>query len=196
MDLAGGSMSRRASGFTLVEMVVALTLAGILAAMVSAALNRGLFSGEALIGEADQQKPFVTLRRLLHRDIKSRKLGSDILPTSSGFRLSTTHNLLRSAPLPVMVEWSFHRDRIVRREENPDLNYRSSQVLSRDLQAWELSFYSRKSDQWIDHRLWIMDENRSGPDALALSLTLTGLDQEKLFENITCLTGLQVPPEI
>ncbi len=196
MDLAGGSMNRQASGFTLVEMVVALTLAAILAAMVSSALNQGLVSGEALVLEAEQHKPLISLRRLLHRDIKSRKWGSDIVSTSSGFKLTTTHNLLRSAPIPVEVEWIFDREKIIRREENPDLDYSAGQVLSRRLQAWELSFYSRKTDQWIEHSLWNMDKDRPAPDALALSLTLTGHGRARLIENIPSQTGPGVQPEI
>lgn len=173
-----------ARGFTLVEVLVAVALAGLLAAMIAGVMSRGILASEALLEHGEEESEKIVLRRILHRDFKAMDWGSGLEPTPEGFRLYTGHNMLLSSPLPVEVVWSFEEGEIVRREESPDLTYSREQTLYQDMDSVELEFLSLRDERWIPLDSWIRAPDRLYPRAVRLKLDFTGQDRFEIVEHL------------
>lgn len=159
-------------GFTLIEVLVALMVAGLLTAMVASLMGRGIVASSALEEMAQGQESRVTLRRILDMDIRNMTAESEFTITEQGFSFSTSHNHLIPGPLPVTATWTFADNRIVRNEEHEDLKYAQTQILARTLPRWEAAFFDLTDAVWLDARAWLRIPDRPAPAGLRLRLVL------------------------
>ncbi len=173
-----------ARGFTLVEVLVAVVIAGLLAAMIAGVMSRGILASEVLLEHRESEAEKTVLRRILHRDFKAMEWNSGLEPTAQGFRLYTGHNLLLSSSFPVEVIWIFEGGEIVRREESQVLTYAREQTLYQDMESVELEFFSSRHKRWIRLDSWLRDPNPPHPGAVRLKLHFTG---QKRFEIVEYL---------
>lgn len=174
----------RSPGFTLLEVLVGLVLAGVLGAMIAATAKQNILSSQALLQQVPTETVKTTLRRILHRDIQNMQLGSRLQPTSQGFRLSSGHNLLLNASFPVSITWSFSQGELLRREENPELGYVKEQTLCSELSSFKLEFLPTGAERWVQHQAWLLDKERPDPAALRLQLDMSGRKQVRIIERV------------
>ena len=160
----------RSQGFTLVEILVGLAVAGMLAAVIASVMGQTLFSSRVLLEQERVDVQKTTFRKILHRDVKNMLWQSGIEPTSEGFNLLTGHNTLISSSLPVEVSWIFARGDIVRIEYNADLDYLKKQVLSTRIKFISLDMFCPVQGRWLGLDNWITGQDRPGPGALRLRL--------------------------
>ncbi|WP_291319821.1 type II secretion system protein [Desulfonatronospira sp.] len=173
-----------ARGFTLVEILVAVAIAGLLAAMIAGVMSRGILTSEALLEQRESEAEKTVLRRILHRDFLGMEWGSGLEPATEGFRLYTGHNMLLSSSLPVEVFWSFEGGEIVRREESQVLGYSKEQTLYQDMESVELEFLSSRDRRWIRLDSWLRDPNRPHPGAVRLTLHFSGQNRFEIVEHL------------
>jgi len=169
----------RTSGFTLIEVLVSLALAGILVSIIAGVMGQGILTSQALLRESRSETEKTVLRRLLHRDIKNMIWNSSLEPTPEGFRIKTGHNTLIPCSLPVEALWIFSNGKITRFEENKDLSYEKSHVLSRELKSFDLEFLTLEDKRWVGLESWLMSQDMSGPRAVRMSL---GIGKNTSFE--------------
>ncbi|WP_291321885.1 type II secretion system protein [Desulfonatronospira sp.] len=174
------------SGFTLVEVLVGLAVAGVLAAMLASIMGNSIFSSQELLKKSSEEHQKTVLRRIIHRDIKHMQWQTGLEPTSSGFRMVTGHNTLVSASIPMQVSWDFRDGKVIRIEENQDLEYSREQVLSHKLESLNIAFMSSQDQRWIEHQSWLMGTNRPYPRALRLRMVF---GEEVGFEIVEHIPG-------
>lgn len=166
-------------GFTLVEIIVGLAVAGMLAAIVASVMGRGIVASQGLLAQEEMDRQKVTLRTILHRDIKGITVQSGLAPAPEGFTLQTGHNTLVSSSLPVEVSWSFSGNKIVRTEQNKELDYYREQVLTAGLESFSMDLFCPVHALWLDLDRWLMGQDRPHPLALRLNI---GLSSAAFFE--------------
>lgn len=172
----------RPAGFSLVEILVGLAVAGMLTAMLASVAGQSIVSSQALLEQESMDRQKTTLRKILHRDLKNMLWGSRIEPDSQGFNLQTGHNTLISSSLPMEVSWRFQPDEIVRTEQNADLDYHKKQILSTGLNSFSLDIYCHVQKRWIPLDHWLMARQRPHPGALRLKLDLDNISQLEIIE--------------
>lgn len=166
------------SGFTLVEILVAVMAAGLLTAMVAALLGRGMTASSALEDAAQAQQSRMVLARLLSMDLRNMLPDTELTLTASGFSLETSHNHLLPGPLPVTVEWRFGDEALIRLEEQPRLEYARQRSLLGNLRGWDLDLYDLEREQWVGLQSWPRDEDQPAPAGLRLRLRPQGRGNE------------------
>lgn len=174
----------RLAGFSLVEILVALAVAGILSAMLASIVGQSLVSSRALMEQQNMDRQKTTLRKILHRDFKEILWESSLKPTAQGFELQTGHNTLIPSSLPMLVSWRFASDEIIRTEQNPDLDYLKKQTLSTRLNSFSMDIYCPVQKRWIPHDSWLMAKQRPAPGALRLLLDLDNMPQLEIIEHL------------
>jgi len=137
-------------GFSLVELLIALTVSGILLAMLSGMISQITSAGVLLDEESEKAKRQITLRRLFHRDVQNMVAPGSMVFEDNRVIFDTTHSKLLDAPFPVTVTWDFAKNRIVRSEEVEDLNYKREDVLSGGLSSWSFEAYDDKQSRWLN----------------------------------------------
>ncbi len=170
-------------GFTLVEVLAGLIIAGILSAILASVINQGIQTSQALLEERDSSIHKAALRRIIHRDIKNMEVRTSIKPETSGFSLITSHNILTSNPLPVTVNWNFSNGKIVRSEENEELLYSAEQIIHQDLNSYELDFFCMTQDRWISLDNWLLIAERGEPVGLRLRIQFKDQKPFAIIEN-------------
>lgn len=161
---------RSAPGFTLVELLVALLVAGMLTALLAMILGRGSVASSALEETAKHQHSRVVLHRLLSMDLRNMLPETHLDIADQKFTMETTHNHLVPGPLPMSVTWDFSRDRLRRIEEQPDLEYRKELILIAELAQWSLALYDLTENRWVDLHSWQHGPQRAAPAGLRLEL--------------------------
>ncbi len=184
MVLACIQVRRLDRGFTLVELLVGLVVAGVLAAMIASLMGESILSSTTLLRRGQEGAEKTTLRRILHRDIKHMQWASTLDPAADGFSLQSGHNMLLAQALPMEVTWIFAEGRIVRREENFALQYSQEQVLLRDLEACKLELMPSNEERWIELDFWLTGKTQKQPRALRLTLVFNGGQQIKIVEHV------------
>lgn len=174
----------RQRGFTLIEVLVALMVAGLLTAMVASLLGRGVVSSSALEEKAQAQELRVALRRMLDMDIRNMAPDGEFRIAENGFSLTTSHNHLIPGPLPVTATWSFSLDGIVRGEEQEALGYVRTLVVTRSLEHWETHFFDLSEGLWLDARTWLRSPGRPAPAGLRLRLALEGVGFVEIIQRL------------
>ncbi|MCA1743034.1 MAG: type II secretion system protein J [Desulfonatronovibrio sp.] len=174
----------RLAGFSLVEILVALTVAGILSAMLASIVGQSLVSSQALMEQQGMDRQKITLRKILHRDLNEMLWASSLEPTPQGFELKTGHNTLIASSLPMQVSWNFTSNEIIRTEQNPDLDYLKKQTLSTRLNSFSMDIYCPVQKRWIPHDNWLMAKQRPAPGALRLELDLDNIPHLKIIEHL------------
>jgi prepilin-type N-terminal cleavage/methylation domain-containing protein len=170
-------------GFSLVEILVALAVIGILVVMLGTLIN-SVGRNSVLLREGDYPlEESVALRRVLHRDIQSMSIANrkSIAVIPNGFRFTTSNTLLHDSPLDVTVTWIFSEGKIQRREENQELAYSRTVVLYTKLSSWGLEFFDQGRNIWT--RATVAE--KVGVRALRLTLTLDGSEPLKLVERVS-----------
>ncbi|MBG0775564.1 MAG: type II secretion system protein [Desulfovibrionaceae bacterium] len=153
MALLGSAPRGRRGGFSLIEILVALVIVGILTALlgqIMESLMQGSTDLRARFRHADDTS---AIRRLLHRDVQSLRILDLEECDKDTLALSTTHDLLQDEAFPVSVVWETAHGRLVRIERNKDINYINSIDLGRDVAAFKLELLSAREDRWqrVDH---------------------------------------------
>ena len=171
-------------GFTLVEILVGLAVAGILSAMLASVMGNSIYSSQALLEENKQTHQKTVLRRIIHRDLKNLQWQARVEPTSSGFRMLTGHNTLTSASIPMQVSWDFTEGRATRIEKSRELDYSREQILSRNMETIEIAFMSSQDQRWISHDTWLMGNSRPAPAALRLRISFNDSEYFEIVEHI------------
>ncbi len=180
--MASDQINRK--GFTLIEVLVGLAVAGMLAAIIASVIGRSIVSSQALLDQEKLGTQKTTLRTIMHRDIKSMILLSELTPVSEGFILHTGHNTLIPSSLPVEVSWIFSHGEIVRTEQNIDLDYSKQQVLSTGMRSFSLDLFCPVQGRWLGLDNWLAGQNRPQPAALRLKLDLEGSSQIEIIEHL------------
>lgn len=178
------SRINQSSGFTLIEILVGLAVAGILASIIAGVMGQGILTSETLLRESRSETQKTVLRRLLHRDIKNMVWESDLEPTPDGFRINTGHNTLTSCSLPVETFWNFSNGKIIRFEESQELSYEKKQILSHELNYSELEFLSFEDNRWIRLESWLMSSDRAGPRAMRVRLEFDDGTKFEMVEHL------------
>lgn len=179
----------RRRGFTLIEVLVALMVAGLLTAMVASLLGRGIVASSALEERAQAQELRVALRRMLDMDIRNMGPGGEFRIAENGFSLKTSHNHLIPGPLPVTVTWMFSPSGIVRGEEQEALAYARTLVVTRSLEHWETHFFDLSEGLWLDARTWLRAPDRPAPAGLRLRLALEGAGLVEIIQRLPLHAG-------
>lgn len=173
----GGGMPKIArspaqSGFTLIELLTALVLSAILVLVVGRTLRNALHGQDALGESLVSLRDEAVFRRLLHRDLASM-LDLNMTITSTGFAFDTSHALAMDQPLPVLVEYDFSHEQVLRRESMEDQGYVLETVLVPKFKAWSLELYAPWKSRWMPLDSWLMSRQESRiKDLRALRLTL------------------------
>jgi prepilin-type N-terminal cleavage/methylation domain-containing protein len=129
------------TGFTLVEILVALVVAGMLIALLASILGRGIVASSALGEASADQRSRVVLHRLLSMDLRGMIPETELTITEQGFTVETVNNHLVPGPLPMTVTWDFSQRQVRRTEEQPDLDYVQELLVISELRAWSLAFH-------------------------------------------------------
>lgn len=161
------------AGFTLVELLAALAILGVLLAMLVRVTGQVAENTRALSGRMEVTSEAARLRRLLHRDCASAAQDSLRL-TKGGFSLATSHNLLSGQPLPVEAEWDFSAGAVRRIERIPAQGYSKEIVLTPDLAEWKAEVFTLDSRRWIDLRTLMTAIGLGQVSGLRLTLQLPG----------------------
>lgn len=161
-------------GFTLVEILVALVVAGMLTALLAAILGRGVVASSALEETVENQRSRVVLHRLLGMDLRGMLPETELTISEQGFTVETVNNHLVPGPLPVTVTWDFSRRQVRRTEEQPDLDYVQELLVISNLHAWSLAFHDLTEGRWVDLRSWLHGTERPAPAGLRLELRPSG----------------------
>ncbi len=172
------------TGFTLIEILVALAVAGILASIIAGVMGQGILTSDFLLKESRSETEKTVLRRLLHRDIKNMVWNSELEPAPEGFRINTGHNVLTPCSMPVDAFWDFSDNRITRHEENQDLSYAKKQILSRELNSFQLEFLTFEDNRWIRLDSWLISSDRPGPRAIRVTLEYSDGKKFQIIEHI------------
>lgn len=130
------------------ELLVAMALMGVLMASLSMVMGQVVQNNDVLTEYLGVSNDMVTLRRLLHRDL--RDVVGDVELGQDGFHLETTHNLLQDSPLPMKTTWRITEGKILRSEGNEDLSYNSTRVLMEGLQSWNMELFDYEMNNWYD----------------------------------------------
>jgi len=185
--------SRRPGGFTLIEVLVALMVAGLLTAMIASLMGRSVVASSALEEASQGRHARMVLRRMLAMDIRNMPPDAEFQVTENGFALATSHNHLIPGPLPITATWTFSESGIVRNEEQPDLGYLQTLVVSRSLEQREISFFDLTEGQWMDAQSWLRMPDRPAPAGLRLRLVLDGVGQVEIIERLPLQAGDGTP---
>ncbi len=170
---------------------MAVVIAGLLAAMLASLLGRSLTAGSALEETSQAQQARVVLRRILDLDIRNMVMDEEFQVMEQGFALTTSHNHLLPGPLPVLATWTFSPSGIVRVEEQPDLDYAKTLVLSASLEQWDAAYYDLTAGAWVDGRAWLRATDRPAPAGLRLRLLFQDIGQVEIIQRLP----LQAPEE-
>lgn len=183
-----GRLKRESSGFqagfTLLEILVALVAAGLLAFMISAVLGRGIVASSALEEVSHGQRSRIVLYRLLSMDLRNMEKDGELTVTDQGFSLQTSHNHLLPGPLPMTVTWDFSEAGIRRTEELPDLAYTQSVVLVADLESCTLTFFDLSEKRWTDSRAWLHGTDHPAPVGIRLEVRMGRNEQWELVHRL------------
>lgn len=138
-------------GVTLLELLVAIVLAGLLMSMLGQVVHQFVQSSQAIDQEQARYAQMAGLRRVLHRDLQNLSLqNATLTPQNNGFTCRTSHSMLGPGPLPVKVTWEFSENKITRHEESPALNYSRQQLILTEMENWNISFYQAAEHRWIE----------------------------------------------
>lgn len=163
---------------------MAVVIAGLLAAMLASLLARSLTAGSALEETSRAQQARVVLRRILDLDIRNMLMDEKFQVLEQGFALTTSHNHLLPGPLPVLVNWTFSPSGIVRVEEQPDLDYAQTLVLSESLTHWDAAYYDLTAKAWVDGRAWLRATDRPAPAGFRLRLQLQDVGRVEIIQRL------------
>lgn len=130
---ASNKLPSPGSGFSLLEVLVALVLAAILALMVSRIMDTAVQSSEGVRRAEDESRRIITLRRLLHRDIQQLDWRQPVAATPESIVFTTRHHHLHGGPLALQVRWLVGNGSLIRQESAPALGY------TREMSLWPRS---------------------------------------------------------
>jgi general secretion pathway protein J len=170
-------MTPRASGFTLIEVLVALVVSGILITILAGSVQEITGASVLLDTRAELAKQGVTLRRVFHRDLQNMTHPGSLSFTEQRLTFETTHSTLMDAPYPVIVKWDFSGNTVTRIEQNPDIEYESVTVIAEDIEQWSLEAFDDKQSRWLNFAI-LKTVTAENPDAV---LDLTALKLEVDF---------------
>ncbi len=139
----------REAGFSLIEVLVGLVLSGLLMSMVAMVLGQSITNNEVVRSNVGLSSRMFTLRRILHRDMQNRAIGSVLEMGGDGFKLLTSNNFLEDGAVPVIVFWDLSGNMIRRHEDSDKLSYASSFQLMRGVSSWTLEVLDGKDGTWI-----------------------------------------------
>lgn len=117
------------AGFSLLEVLVALTIGAILAFLLAKTLGSAVAGSEGIERSRQQSRQLLTLRRLLHRDLQAIDWNQPVICTRNAVSFVTTHNHLVDGPLAVSVAWTAANGTLWRRESQEALHYRRDMPL-------------------------------------------------------------------
>lgn len=146
----GQAINSKIHGFSLVELLVALTVSGILLAMLSGAIRDITGSSVILDSKAENAKQRITLQRLFHRDVNNMADPESLAFEEEHVIFITSHSTLMDSPFPVKVTWDFSKKRITRTEEIEDMDYKNSSVIASGLGSWNFEAYDDKQNRWLN----------------------------------------------
>ena len=111
-------------GFSLIELLVAMTITGILVVLLGQSMDRIMSNSAAIMNSLKYSDEMIALRKIFHRDVQNIADFNTFSVGKNGFSFVTTHNLLSDGPVPVNVDWDFSRAEVNRIEQVTELSYR------------------------------------------------------------------------
>ena len=126
-----------------------LVLSGLLMSMVAMVLGQSITNNEVVRSNVGLSSRMFTLRRILHRDMQNRIIGSVLETREDGFKLVTSNNFLEDGAVPVNVFWDLSGNMIRRHEDSEKLSYASSFQLMRGVSSWTLEVLDGRDGTWI-----------------------------------------------
>ena len=169
-----------AAGFTLLEILVALAIMGMLMALVGQIMSQVVDSSAQLRQRLANAGDLVAVRRLLHRDLMDCQDKGSLEASRSGFSFPSTHNFFLDGTLPLVVTWSFDDHVVTRTEEDKELNYTRTIPLLHGVRGWILEYYVPAKIAWLPHdTLRALQKAEQMPRVNALRLTVVFEDGNK-----------------
>ena len=147
--IISGSTKSTPNGFSLIEVLIGLVLSGLLMSMVAMVLGQSITNNEVVRTSVGLSSRMFTLRRILHRDMQNRMIGSVITVKNNGFGLTSTNNFLEDGAVTVEVFWDFSGNMIRRYERADGVSYSNSFQLLRGISSWSLEMLDGKDGSWI-----------------------------------------------
>ena len=169
-------------GFSLIEILVALAVAGVLIALVLRVVNQVARNSEILKSGVRVSSEAARLRRVLHRDLQNIK--GNLAVSTEGFSLTTSHNFLSGRPLEVAVRWDFSEKNVRRVEEEPELSYTKDMILLPELKSWDAELFHPEKKRWFSLRSWLLSKFNAAPSAIKLVLNLPDREEIEMVERL------------
>jgi len=172
-------------GFSLIEVLVALAVAGVLIALVLRVVNQVTRNSEILEAGLHISSETARLRRILHRDLQNIEAGPAF--SHEGFSLTTSHNFLSGKPLAVAVVWDFSEKNVRRVEEAPELSYAKDMILVQELKSWDAQLFHPGKKRGFDLRSWLLSRFDAAPSAIKLILNFPDRGEVEMVERLPYL---------
>lgn len=137
-------------GFSLIELLIALAVSGILLAVLSGTMQEITGASMSLDNRAEEAKKRLTLQRLFHRDVQNMTEPESLFFEKESVIFNTSHSTLMDSPYPVKVTWDFSKKRITRIEENELIEYESKAVIATGLSSWNFQAFNATLERWMD----------------------------------------------
>ena len=169
-------------GFSLIEILVALAVAGVLIALVLRVVNQVARNSEILESGVRVSSEAARLRRVLHRDLQNIK--GSLAVSTEGFSLTTSHNFLSGRPLAVEVNWDFSEKNVRRVEEESELSYAKDMILFPELKSWDAELFHPAKKRWFGLQSWLLSKFDVAPSAIKLILKFPDRGEIEMVERL------------
>ncbi|MDY7000884.1 MAG: prepilin-type N-terminal cleavage/methylation domain-containing protein [Thermodesulfobacteriota bacterium] len=169
-------------GFSLIEILVALAVAGVLLALVLRVVSQVARNSEVLETRGRISSETARLRRVLHRDLQN--IEGDLAISHEGFSIKTSHNFLLGRPLTVEVKWDFSEKNVRRVEEEPKLSYTKDMIFLPELKSWDAQLFHPEKKRWFGLRSWLLSKFETAPSAIKLVLNLPDREEIEMVERL------------
>jgi prepilin-type N-terminal cleavage/methylation domain-containing protein len=183
--------SARQKGLTIIELIVALVVAGFIMSMLVRVMDGIITNHEGLVSRTDASLEALHLRRLLHRDLVNMS-GRSLRMNNKGFSLFTSHNLLTDTPCTVQADWVIEDGVLIRRERVGSMGYAKEITLVSDILSFELRILDTGGQRWMDLQSWLLSRRSVTPEALHVSFETETMSAD-ILERVPTIVGMRLP---
>lgn len=140
----------------MIELLVALSVAALLMVILGRAMSSVIANSEQLHGRLANSAAYVTLRRVLHRDIQGVDTMEKVKLSTGELTFTTRHTMVQDKPLLCTVSWLFSPDGVERREVIEELEYERTMHMLGALTNWNVEFYLSNEERWVGLDSWLI----------------------------------------
>lgn len=181
----------REQGLTIVELLIALVIAGFIMSMVVRVMDNVIGNHEGLVSRTDANIETLRLRRLLHRDLAGMQ-GKTLRVQDNGFSLKTSHNLLSDTPQVVDVEWEAEGGSLLRREFVKSMGYTKEIVLVTGIRSFSMRILDSGGQRWMELRSWLLSRKNVVPEAMHFEFETETMSAD-ILERVPILADMRLP---